>query len=361
MPIRNLAATLAALAALALSTSTQAQIVVLQQPPAGSILDNGRDGDRQDAVVWCFSWSSSASADSFQLFVKNVSAIYPVIDVEVPGTFYQHFSPGSYIAPVYEQGWYWQVRARTGGVWGPWSEQRFFSVEPVNTDPPNDPTDDVCGFSLSSCPITRFYENPQATVYRVRCALDDPDVFSALYSAVLSQVGMQTITSALGEAVPGAGFSSWVSALSLVVEIWSAYADPVSAMPVLPGTAFQAGELIFSAPLQSSEITSAVLLNYLGRPGFSASRFTSDLRLSIYQWGQVFPHSVALLTVSEMRALPTSASYIVVPRQTWPLDSLLGHCQFCTPGSDVGMTATPSVRYGRGTLGLSQNFTVHLH
>jgi hypothetical protein len=32
--------------------------------------------------------------------------------------------------------WYWKVRVYVGGTWHNWSDERVFTVEPVDTDPP---------------------------------------------------------------------------------------------------------------------------------------------------------------------------------------------------------------------------------
>ncbi len=40
----------------------------------------------------------------------------------------------AFISDANLQGWLWKVRARTDGVWGEWTGERAFEVEPLGTD-----------------------------------------------------------------------------------------------------------------------------------------------------------------------------------------------------------------------------------
>jgi hypothetical protein len=105
-------------------------------PLNGAVLDNGRD-DAKDAIVWDFDWSDCARATEYFLYVTGPSAAFPLINRGgITQSSYRHFSCGSRVAEQNRSVWSWRVRAKTDGVWGDWSPFRTFSVEPVNTDPP---------------------------------------------------------------------------------------------------------------------------------------------------------------------------------------------------------------------------------
>ena len=106
----------------------------LISPREGATLDNGRT-DRRDQLVWSFRWSSCTGASAYQLYVKHRGARIPVVNRKVPGTSYRHACSGCYVADVNRFGWFWRVRAQVGGQWRPWSPERSFRVERVNTDP----------------------------------------------------------------------------------------------------------------------------------------------------------------------------------------------------------------------------------
>lgn len=108
---------------------------VLLQPQPNAMLDNGCV-DRSDPTEWDFDWSDIPGAAEYQLFVMGRVAKYPVIDrLDLHGSEYRHVSPHSYIVERHATGWRWKVRAHMkDGTWTPWSEERSFDVEPVNTD-----------------------------------------------------------------------------------------------------------------------------------------------------------------------------------------------------------------------------------
>lgn len=86
--------------------------------------------------MWTFKWSSCAGASAYQIYVKNRRARIPAVNRSVSGTSYQSVCTGCYVADAYRTGWFWRVRAKVGGLWKPWSPERDFKVERVNTDPP---------------------------------------------------------------------------------------------------------------------------------------------------------------------------------------------------------------------------------
>lgn len=120
----------------------------LLSPAAGEVMDNGRS-DGLDDVVWEFSWLPCGGAEAYQLTVDlRAPTIRSTgwVDVETVATEYtftreHHFGNGML------EGWSWRVRARVGGEWGPWPEERGFSVEPPDSDP-------ITGFGEpGDCPL----------------------------------------------------------------------------------------------------------------------------------------------------------------------------------------------------------------
>lgn len=113
-------------------------VPVLLEPQADAVLDNGRS-DRKDDMLWDFEWSAVAGAERYQLFVMKSGANLPVINLNsLTESSYRHQQKGAYIAGRNQAGWTWKVRAGAGADWGAWSETRRFSVEPIDTDPPQE-------------------------------------------------------------------------------------------------------------------------------------------------------------------------------------------------------------------------------
>ena len=56
-----------------------------------------------------------------------------VLDVDDLTESSHHAEIIGYIIDANRLGWSWKVRAMANDVWGPWSEERSFSVEPLNT------------------------------------------------------------------------------------------------------------------------------------------------------------------------------------------------------------------------------------
>lgn len=108
-------------------------------PTDNAILDNGCF-DQSDLITWYFDWADCIGASKYNLYVKNVNAPNPVLDVETSYSEYLH-SAISYIIEGNFYDWKWKVRSFKDGNWGEWSEERTFSVEPLNTDCNNFCTD----------------------------------------------------------------------------------------------------------------------------------------------------------------------------------------------------------------------------
>lgn len=107
----------------------------LISPKNGAVLDNGRS-DGRDSIKWRFDWSDYPGATKYQLYVIHVGSKYPVINITVKRSSYNHVSKG-YIIDRNRYNWIWKVRAGTKNSWLNWSEERGFTVEPLNTDPPS--------------------------------------------------------------------------------------------------------------------------------------------------------------------------------------------------------------------------------
>ena len=103
-------------------------------PEEAAILDNGCK-DMSDPIEWEFNWSACPGAQSYNLFVKGANATIPAIDNPTPNTSYRDESTG-YIADQNRVEWRWKVRAMQNDVWGEWTPESTFDVEPLDTDCP---------------------------------------------------------------------------------------------------------------------------------------------------------------------------------------------------------------------------------
>jgi hypothetical protein len=112
----------------------------LISPVNGALMDNGRI-DQQDLIIWDFYWSSVPNADFYEIRVIHHGSQYPAINCLVWATSY--FSKETaYIADRNRFNWEWKVRgcrqdSSGDRMNGPWSEERTFDAEPVDTDPPS--------------------------------------------------------------------------------------------------------------------------------------------------------------------------------------------------------------------------------
>ena len=116
---------------------------ILVSPESGAALDNGRT-DNRDKIVWDFSWKPVKGASSYQIYVIHSGSSIPVIDCPYVKETSYHYESTGYIIDANRFGWIWKVQAVSisyafgaGDKHGPWSEERRFDVEPVNTDPPS--------------------------------------------------------------------------------------------------------------------------------------------------------------------------------------------------------------------------------
>ena len=109
----------------------------LLAPSRGALMDNGRN-DWRDGIEWVFDWTDCPGATGYDIYVSGPNATIPIIDDFSPESSFRHVSCG-YIAPMNARRWGVWLRAMTDGVWGNWSPEYNFDVEPQNTDPPSSP------------------------------------------------------------------------------------------------------------------------------------------------------------------------------------------------------------------------------
>jgi len=181
-----------------ISINSDVTIVVVEEEPEeecipdlisplnGAVLDNGCS-DHTNLMTWKFDWSDCSSATCYHLYVMGPTATIPAVDND-------YITNSNYTREDYSYvntnrfNWRWKVRAMVNGQWGPWSEERYFDVEPLNTDQDNHPP------QITSTPVT------SATVgeaYTYDVAATDPDGDTLTYSLLAAPTGM-TINSSTG-------------------------------------------------------------------------------------------------------------------------------------------------------------------
>lgn len=104
----------------------------LLSPSRDVLMDNGRVGDL-DAIDWVFDWSDCPGATYYSVYVLGPGATLPLINDVSPESSYRRVSCGGYI--FFTAKWRLWLRAMTDDVWGDWSPEYNFDVEPANTDP----------------------------------------------------------------------------------------------------------------------------------------------------------------------------------------------------------------------------------
>ena len=115
----------------------------LVSPLDNAVLDNGCY-IYPNARTWVFNWNNCTDATSYELYIIGPNSTSPEVDLETLNTQYTL----SDLTRIYESdriGWTWKVRSQINAVWGAWSVERTFNVEPMNTDCPTDPVTDIEG------------------------------------------------------------------------------------------------------------------------------------------------------------------------------------------------------------------------
>jgi len=101
-------------------------------PADGGTMDNGCT-NHSDPMTWEFTWSACPASQDYGIYVIGSNATVPVIDDHTASTRYLRESTG-YVANQNRSLWRWKVRAMQNGVWGDWSPESLFEVEPLDTD-----------------------------------------------------------------------------------------------------------------------------------------------------------------------------------------------------------------------------------
>ncbi len=101
-------------------------------PANGGTMDNGCT-NHSDRMTWEFTWSACPASQDYGIYVIGSNATVPAIDDHTASTSYLRESTG-YVANQNRSLWRWKVRAMQNGVWGDWSPESLFKVEPVDTD-----------------------------------------------------------------------------------------------------------------------------------------------------------------------------------------------------------------------------------
>jgi hypothetical protein len=101
-------------------------------PEEGAKLDNGCT-NRQNGIFWEFDWSDCTGAESYEFYLKPPGAQEPLDRGGLSSSSYTVLED-RFVPEESRLGWFWKVRANVNGVWGNWSPERKFDVEPVNTD-----------------------------------------------------------------------------------------------------------------------------------------------------------------------------------------------------------------------------------
>jgi hypothetical protein len=108
-------------------------IPVLLAPPAGTPFDNGC-ASRENGILWEFDWSECAGAESYHLYVELRGAPNPTVDRASLTSSTFTLLENRFIPEENRFGWFWKVQAQLNGVWGDFSPDQDFEVEPLNTD-----------------------------------------------------------------------------------------------------------------------------------------------------------------------------------------------------------------------------------
>jgi len=127
---------LVSMPALLVSSAPPPPAPTLISPANGAVMDNGCSPKR-NGITWDFDWSDVAGATAYHIRVWKNPAIPLINNMSVPSSSFHYVSaPSDHIINTNLTGWRWMVRAKVRGVWGPWSAQRTFRVEKLNTDCP---------------------------------------------------------------------------------------------------------------------------------------------------------------------------------------------------------------------------------
>ena len=71
---------------------------------------------RMDYLIWDFAWCCVAGASAYQLYVKHLDALNPVIDATTKDSSYHFAEYGSYVIISNSYDIAWKVRAMVSGT-----------------------------------------------------------------------------------------------------------------------------------------------------------------------------------------------------------------------------------------------------
>ena len=116
-----------------ITVAAQSSPPVPVSPSQDTVMDNGCT-DRSDPIEWNYEWMAVAGATEYQLHVKRNGARLTLVNIRTQERHYSRREPGAYIVPPNYSDWRWRVRAFADNKWTDWSDERTFSVEPLDTD-----------------------------------------------------------------------------------------------------------------------------------------------------------------------------------------------------------------------------------
>ena len=106
----------------------------LLSPEDGAELDNGCTNG-SNGTFWEFDWSDCPDVEFYEISVELRGVQEPFVQPDLTESEFALLEN----RVIFEEarfGWTWRVRAQVDGVWGNWSPERGFSVEPINSDCP---------------------------------------------------------------------------------------------------------------------------------------------------------------------------------------------------------------------------------
>jgi hypothetical protein len=111
----------------------QVCVPTLLAPTEAAKMDNGCTV-ADNGLLWEFDWEDCAGAESYDFYVQRRSQPEPLIDVPDLETSAFTVLEDRVVPEGSRLGWFWKVRAKVNGVYGDWSPETNFDVEPGNTD-----------------------------------------------------------------------------------------------------------------------------------------------------------------------------------------------------------------------------------